>query len=84
MTTTEHKSLRGRPKTIRAEKVLEVAIEAYWQNDLADVSVNSICRAAQASKPSVYREFGNEDGLTRAALESYAEQLLSDVSKILQ
>jgi len=84
MITTEHKSLRGRPKTIRAEKVLEVAIEAYWQNDLADVSVNSICRAAQASKPSVYREFGNEDGLTRAALESYAEQLLSDVSKILQ
>ena len=84
MTTTEHKSLRGRPKTIRAEKVLEVAIEAYWHNDLADVSVNSICRAAQASKPSVYREFGNEDGLTRAALESYAEQLLSDVSKILQ
>ena len=82
--TTEHKSPRGRPKTMSAEKVLEVAIEAYWQNDLADVSVNSICRAAQASKPSVYREFGNEDGLTRAALEKYAEQLLSDVSKILQ
>jgi AcrR family transcriptional regulator len=67
-----------------AEKVLEVAIEAYWQNDLADVSVNSICRAAQVSKPSVYREFGNEDGLTHAALESYAEHLLSDLSKILQ
>ena len=32
----------------------------------------------------MYREFGNEDGLTRAALESYAEQLLSDMSKILQ
>ena len=84
MTTTEHKAPRGRPKTMSAEKVLEVAIEAYWQNDLADVSVNSICRAAQVSKPSVYREFGNEDGLTHAALESYAEQLLSDLSKILQ
>lgn len=82
--TTEHKSPRGRPKTMSAEKVLEVAIEAYWQNDLADVSVNSICRAAQVSKPSVYREFGNEDGLTHAALKSYAEHLLSDLSKILQ
>ena len=81
---TEHKSPRGRPKTMSAEKVLEVAIEAYWQNDLADVSVNSICRAAQVSKPSVYREFGNEDGLTHAALKSYAEHLLSDLSKILQ
>ena len=26
--TTEHKSPRGRPKTMSAEKVLEVAIEA--------------------------------------------------------
>lgn len=48
------------------------------------MQVNSICWTAQASKPYIYREFGNEDGLTRAALESYAEQPLSDVFKVLK
>ena len=67
-----------------AEKVLEVAVNAYWHDDPADVSVNAICQLAGVSKPSVYREFGSEDGLTRAALDSYAERVLSDVFAILQ
>ena len=36
------------------------------------------------SKPSLYREFGSEDGLTRATLDRYATQVLSDVFAILQ
>jgi TetR/AcrR family transcriptional regulator, copper-responsive repressor len=36
------------------------------------------------SKPSLYREFGSEDGLTRAALERYVREVLSDVFGILQ
>lgn len=63
--------------------VLEVATNAYWRADPADVSVNAICQAAGVSKPSVYREFGNEDGLMRAALGGYAEQVLGDVFAIL-
>jgi AcrR family transcriptional regulator len=57
---------------------------AYWQSDPADVSVNAICQMAGISKPSLYREFGSEDGLTRAVLDSYAERVLSDVFAILQ
>ncbi len=59
-------------------------MDAYWRDDPADVSVNAICRLAGVSKPSLYREFGNEDGLTRATLDHYAEQVLSDVFAILQ
>ena len=66
-----------------AGKVLDVAVNAYWQADPADVSVNAVCQLAGVSKPSLYREFGSEDGLMRAALDRYAEQVLSDVVAIL-
>ncbi len=84
MTDTDPRPARGRPKTMNADTVLDVAMTAYWQGDPADVSVNAICQLAGVSKPSLYREFGSEDGLTRAALDSYADRVLSDVFVILQ
>jgi AcrR family transcriptional regulator len=65
-------------------KVCDVAMTAYWQSDPADVSVNAICQMAGISKPSLYRAFGSEDGLTRAVLDTYAERVLSAVFAILQ
>ncbi|HKL68872.1 TetR/AcrR family transcriptional regulator [Salibaculum sp.] len=68
---------------MNAEKVLDVAMTAYWQSDPADVSVNAICQMAGISKPSLYREFGSEDGLSRAVLDRYAEQVLSEMFVVL-
>ena len=84
MSTDEHKPARGRPRTMNAEKVLNVAMTAYWHSDPADVSVNAICQMAEISKPSLYREFGSEDGLSRAVLDRYAEQVLSEMFVVLQ
>lgn len=75
---------RGRPSTTDPDRVLQVAMEACWHRDPADVSVNEICGLAGVSKPSLYRAFGSEDGLTRAVLERYAREVLSDVLGILQ
>src|SRR6056297_1968974 len=83
MSDDEPKPARGRPRTMNAEKVLDVAMTAYWQRDPADVSVNAVCQMAGISKPSLYREFGSEDGLTHAVLDSYAERVLSAVFAIL-
>ena len=66
------------------EAVLETAVSAYQRTDPADVSVNAICQMAGISKPSLYRAFGNEDGLTLAALDHYAHKVLSDLFAILQ
>jgi AcrR family transcriptional regulator len=66
------------------QKTLDVAMSAYWQSDPADVSVNTVCQMAGISKPSLYREFGSEDGLKRAVLDSYADKVLSDMFLILQ
>jgi AcrR family transcriptional regulator len=83
MSDHDPKPARGRPRTMNAEQVLDVAMTAYWQSDPADVSVNAICQMAGISKPSLYREFGSEDGLSRAVLDRYAEQVLSEMFVIL-
>ncbi|MEM7283442.1 MAG: TetR/AcrR family transcriptional regulator [Pseudomonadota bacterium] len=77
------KRQRGRPRTFDREGVLAVAIDAYLKGDPAYVSVNSVCKQAGVSKPSLYRELGGEDGLTRAALEEYAETVLTSVLDIV-
>lgn len=84
MTESDPKPTRGRPRTTDAGALLDVAVAAYWKGDPADVSVNAICQMAGVSKPSLYRAFGSEDGLTLAALDSYAERVLSDVFATLQ
>ena len=84
MSEPDLKPVRGRPRTMDAGNVLDVAMNAYWRGDPADVSVNAICEMAGISKPSLYRVFGSEDGLACAALDTYAEQVLSDVFAILQ
>ena len=74
---------RGRPRSFDAEKTLDTAMHAYWQQDPADVSLNTVCALAGVSKPALYREFENEDRFMRAVLDRYAEQVLSDMFEIL-
>jgi len=82
--TESPKPRRGRPQTLDADKVLDVAMHAYWKSDPADVSINAICGMAGASKPAIYRQFGNEDGLMLAALNRYAEEVLSGIFELLK
>lgn len=77
------KKVRGRTKIFNGAKTLDVAIEAYWSRGPAQVSVNEICGLAGVSKPSLYREFDNEDGLMSAALERYAAEVLGHVHTLL-
>ncbi|MBV0911657.1 TetR/AcrR family transcriptional regulator [Anianabacter salinae] len=63
--------------------VLDVAMHAYWEEGPDAVSLNAICQKAEVSKPSVYREFGNEDGLTCAVLETYTEVVLAKMQAVL-
>ena len=72
---------RGRPTTRNRSHVLESAMHAYWQADGADISVNAICLLAGVSKPSLYRDFGSEDGLTATVLKRYAETVLRSLEE---
>lgn len=76
--------VRGRPSTLDPAQVTEIAMAAYWETDPAEISLNEVCKRAGVSKPSLYRAFGGEDGLMRAALDLYAERVLADVFGLLR
>lgn len=84
MAQEKTKAVRGRPKTINRERILDVAMKAYWQEGTRGVSINEICKLAEVSKPGLYREFGNEDGLMQAALAAYIEQTFSPLITTLK
>jgi AcrR family transcriptional regulator len=77
------KASRGRPKTMDREQTLAVAMQAYWSEDVDSISLNEICRRAEVSKPGLYREFGNEDGLMKAVLAAYQKQVLASVYQMI-
>ncbi|MEM1128116.1 MAG: TetR/AcrR family transcriptional regulator [Bacteroidota bacterium] len=77
------KAKRGRPKTLDRKQAISVAMRAYWSEDVESVSLNEICRRAELSKPGLYREFGNEDGLTKAVLVTYRKQFLAPVYQMI-
>jgi len=82
MRATKPKLPRGRPRTMSPEEVLRVATDAFWHEG-PGVSVNAICQRAGVAKPSLYREFGSEDGLTLASLAHYADMVQSQVEGLL-
>jgi len=73
----------GRPKTLDRSRVLEVAMKAYWTEGPESVSINEICKRAGVSKPGVYREFGNEDGLKQAVLKVYQQEMLKPIYEMI-
>lgn len=75
--TSSRAPRRGRPSTFPRDKVVQVAMDAYWHDGPDAVSLNEICRRAKVSKPSLYREFDGEDKLMDAALQRYAEVVLA-------
>ena len=80
----EKPETRGRPKTLDRAHVLQTALMQYWDIGPTDVSIGEICKLTGASKPGVYREFGSDDGLKLAALETYRSLALLPMFDILK
>jgi AcrR family transcriptional regulator len=74
---------RGRPKTLERDHVLQTALMCYWADGPTNVSISDICLKTGASKPSVYREFGSDDGLKEAALETYERMVFTPLYDII-
>jgi AcrR family transcriptional regulator len=79
----EKKASRGRPKKFDRNHVLDIAQESYWTLGINQVSINELCKLAGVSKPGIYREFGDEDGLKHAVLERYEKTILSPMLSVL-
>lgn len=79
----EKKASRGRPKKFDRNHVLDIAQQSYWKLGINNVSINELCKLAGVSKPGIYREFGDEDGLRHAVLERYENTILSPMLSAL-
>lgn len=79
----EKKASRGRPTKFDRNHVLDIAQQSYWKLGIKQVSINELCKLAGVSKPGIYREFGNEDGLMHAVLERYNKTILGPMLSFL-
>ncbi|MEO0952156.1 MAG: TetR/AcrR family transcriptional regulator [Pseudomonadota bacterium] len=70
--------LRGKA---RQNAVLNAAMHLFSQHGARQVSIGAIAEAASASKETVYRHFGNRDGLLIAVLKRFCSLTLSQLPK---
>ena len=83
MPTLKTTPKRGRPQTLDRDAVLKIALTSYWTGGPTRVAISHICKEADVSKPSLYREFGSDDGLKAAVLDLYSELVLGPFHNIL-
>lgn len=62
---------RGRPKQFDRETALDQALQLFWRHGYEATSLADLVEATGAKAPTLYAEFGNKEGLFRAAAERY-------------
>lgn len=65
------------------QRVLAAARELTCASGWDQVSLSAVAAAADVSRPSVYKEFGNRAGLGRALVVSETEVFLGSVAEVL-
>ncbi len=72
----------GRPKTLDREILIDIALREYWLYGINNVSLSKIAKLAEISRPGIYKEFGDEDGLKYEVLKKYTNVLTNEVIPI--
>jgi AcrR family transcriptional regulator len=73
----------GRPRTYTRDAVVEKAMGVFWRNSYKATSVSDIVRETGLNTASMYKEFGDKDGLFLEALEYYRGHVIGPRYKIL-
>lgn len=74
----------GRPKKYVRDAVLEKAMGAFWLNGYKATSVNDIVRESGLNTASLYKEFGDKDGIFLEALDYYRGNVIGPRYQILR
>jgi AcrR family transcriptional regulator len=75
---------RGRPKQFDREHALCEALKLFWLHGYEATSLADLVAATGAKAPTLYGEFGNKEGLFRAAVEHYFSTFYQKSLAILQ
>ncbi|UCF31142.1 MAG: TetR/AcrR family transcriptional regulator [bacterium] len=63
----------------RRKAILDAAWSLFLEKGYAAVSVDEIIRASGGSKSSLYKYFGSKEGILKELIESFAEDMLTEV-----
>ena len=69
----------GRPKTLDRSLLVDIAFYEYWLHGINNVPLSKIANLAKVSRPGIYKEFGDEDGLKYEVIIKYTDILKTDV-----
>jgi TetR/AcrR family transcriptional repressor of nem operon len=72
-----------RVKEYRKEEVLDASTQVFWRRGYKGTSMNDLVEATGLNKHSMYKEFGNKDGLFLACIEHYAKETTKDLASLL-
>lgn len=68
----------ARPREFEDEKVLDAAIECFWQRGFAATSIRDLAAQMGINGPSLYNAFGDKQTLFASALERYAQRSMRE------
>ena len=72
------------PLNSSAANILKTAKDLFWQHGLRKVSVEEICKKANVSKMTFYRNFKNKNEVARVVLEELSTQSRNDYQRIMK
>ena len=64
----------------RRDAMMEAAYSLFIEKGYASVSVDDIIRASKGSKSSLYKFFGNKEGILKAVVESLADDMVRRIN----
>jgi AcrR family transcriptional regulator len=66
---------RAESAAATGERILDAAVEAFWEPPVGQASLDEVARRAGVSVQTVIRRFGGRDGLLAAAVEREGERV---------
>ncbi|HEY5739309.1 MAG TPA: TetR/AcrR family transcriptional regulator [Gammaproteobacteria bacterium] len=72
----------GRPREFDENRVLEAAMNAFWNKGYEATSLAELCRVTGLNKGSLYQAFGDKHSLFMRALTHYSEMEYREVMAV--
>ncbi len=74
---------RGRPRGFNEGAAVEAAMRVFWAQGYAAASVDTLSRAMNVPRASLYQMFGDKEGLFLAAVAHYRDVRFAPVMQML-
>jgi TetR/AcrR family transcriptional repressor of nem operon len=68
----------ARPREFDEDKVLELAVEQFWERGYEATSIRDLAQAMGLTTASIYNAFGDKRAVYRRALDFYVERSFVD------